>query len=148
MIRYGVYISCPLLMLFRYQMEKQVLGEVDGNPACWNTECHASKVGCSHLPFGLLSAFLNQKRVCETLEVPRIHFPVWQNLLLTLPKFWEWNPTKANENFSLCIKASYLSLHILPWSVNTRSLPVPVTLLVCILYRSFFFLAISFLYNL
>ncbi|KAJ8788602.1 hypothetical protein J1605_005333 [Eschrichtius robustus] len=28
----------------RYQMEKQVLGEVDGNPACGNPECHASKV--------------------------------------------------------------------------------------------------------
>lgn len=55
-------------MLFRYQMEKQVLGEVDGNPACWNTECHASQVGCSHLPFGLLPAFLNQKWAFESLE--------------------------------------------------------------------------------
>lgn len=48
-------------MSFRYQMEKQVLGEVDGNPTCWNTECHASKVGSSRRHFGLLSGFLNWK---------------------------------------------------------------------------------------
>ena len=54
-------------MSFRYQMEKQVLGQVNGNLACGNPECHASKVGCSHLPFGLLSAFLNHKWTFETL---------------------------------------------------------------------------------
>lgn len=57
MIGYGISVSSPLPMLFRYQMEKQVLGEVNGNPACWNTECHASKVGFFHLPFGVLRAF-------------------------------------------------------------------------------------------
>lgn len=63
-----MHISFLLPVLFRYQMEKQVLGEVNGNPACWNTECHASKVGSFHLHFGLLLAFLSQKWVFETLE--------------------------------------------------------------------------------
>ena len=62
-----IYVSYPLPMPFRYQMEKQVLGEVDGNPACGNAECHASEVGFSLHPFGLLTAFQNQKWAFETL---------------------------------------------------------------------------------
>lgn len=83
MLRCGVYSSCPLPTSFRYQMEKQVLGEVDGNPACWNPECHASKVGCSHHLPGLLSAFANQNWVFETLESAKHTFPCMLRLLLT-----------------------------------------------------------------
>lgn len=95
MIRYGIYIYSPLPVLFRYQMEKQVLGEVDGNPACWNTECHASQVGSSHLPFGLLPAFLNQKWVFETLEGTNSPFLCMPNASVNFSKGLRMDPPKS-----------------------------------------------------
>lgn len=83
------------LMLFRYQMEKQVLGEVDGNPACGNPECHASKVGCAHLPFGLLSDFLNHKWVFETLEGAKGPFPCMANVSVNFTEVLRLGPDKS-----------------------------------------------------
>lgn len=95
MIRYKICISSPLPMLFRHQMEKQVLGEVHGNPACWNTECHASKVGCFHFPFGVLPPFLNQKWVFETIEGANDPFPCMPKASVNFSKVLRMDPRKS-----------------------------------------------------
>lgn len=77
-------------------MEKQVLGEVDGNPACGNPECHASKVSCSHLPFGLFSAFLNHKWVFETLEGAKGQLSSMTNASVNFTKVLKLDPHKSS----------------------------------------------------
>lgn len=108
-------------MSFRYQMEKQVLGKVDGNPACGDTECHAPKVGHSPLPWG---SFLFSES-----EVGVVNSARCQQFIPCGPRFVP--PTKAlkldptKTKFSLCLKASSLALQILhlliPWSQHTLS---------------------------
>lgn len=38
-------------IIFRYQVEKQILGEINGNSASWNLECDSSKVSYCPISF-------------------------------------------------------------------------------------------------
>lgn len=49
-----VNLSLSFTIIFRYQVEKQVLGKINGNSASWNFECDTSKVSSFLFPFGLV----------------------------------------------------------------------------------------------
>lgn len=49
-------------IIFRYQVEKQILGEINGNPASWNLECDSSKV--SYCLFSFFFQSLLQSNLC------------------------------------------------------------------------------------
>lgn len=42
---------CFAAVFFRCEMEKQILGKINGNPTGWNSQCYASQVIYSYILF-------------------------------------------------------------------------------------------------
>lgn len=60
--RWSFQFCKPFTIIFRYQMEKQILGEINGNSASWNLERDSPKV--SYYPISFCFQSLLQSNLC------------------------------------------------------------------------------------